>query len=269
MGKSQGFSIECASGLAEKKSAMKERVSAVICAHNEQEYIETCLESIIAQTLKPSQVTVILDRCTDDTPQIVSKYSFQVIEKPSKNWENSYAEALEIGRQNSHGDYYAIVDADVELDRDYFEKTVSRFDEKTVGVSGRMVTASPGFLAKLIRLWERTYYYSPFKTSLPAGCGLLIKKRFLDEIGGFKDLPSPDTYVHQRALEQGLRFAIVKETTVRHNRKLSLRRVVDTQIEYGRRRRKLGIPFWKTFLHAALRVRPFVLYGWFKDGTSK
>jgi len=248
---------------------MEKTVTVVVCAHNEQEYIEGCLKSVMEQTVKPLQVIVVLDQCTDDTPRIVSRYAVVIIEKRIKNWENSYAENLEIARQKVIGEYYAIVDADVMLDRDYFEKTTAKFNDKIIGVSGRMVTMSPGSLGKLMRLWERTYYFSPFKTRLPAGCGLLVKKRFLDEIGGFEDLPAPDTYLHQKALERGLEFAIVKDTKVYHRRKLTLRGIIHTQIDYGKRRRKLGIPFWKTLLHALFRMRPFVLYGWFKGKRLK
>jgi len=248
---------------------MEEIVTAVICAHDEEEYIDGCLRSVMKQTIKPIQVIVVLDRCNDDTPRIVRGYPVRVIEKSIQRWENSYAENLEIARLKAEGEYYAIVDADVMLDKDYFEKTTSKFKDETVGVSGRMVTASPGLLGKLMRFWEKTYYFSPFKTLLPAGCGLLVKKRFLDEIGGFKDLPAPDTYLHQKALELGLEFLFVNDTKVYHRRKLTLRRIIHTQIDYGKRRRKLGISFWKTFLHALFRMRPFVLYGWFKEKSSR
>jgi len=248
---------------------MEKTVSIVTCAHNEQEYIEDCLRSVMDQTLKPSQVIVVLDRCTDDTPTIVRKYPVQVIEKVIREWENSYAENLEIARQKAEGEYYAIVDADVELDKDYFEKTTARFNSGIVGVSGRMVTASSGLLGKFMRLWEKTYYFSPFKTHLPAGCALVIKKKFLDEIGGFKDVPAPDTYLHQKALQHGLGFIFINNTKVHHCRKITLRRVIYTQIEYGKRRRRLGISFRKTLLHTIFRLRPFVLYGWFKGEGAK
>lgn len=247
---------------------MERTVTAVIAAHNEQDYIDCCLTSVTQQTLKPTQIIVVLDRCTDETPKIVDRYSVQAIKKPAKKWENSYAENLEIARQKAEGEYYAIVDADVALDRDYFRKVTSGFNDETVGVSGRMVTASPGFLGRLIRLWEKTYYFSPFKTSLPAGCALVVKKKFLDEIGGFEDVPAPDTYLHQEALARELRFLFVKDTKVYHRRKLTLQGVIKTQIDYGKRRRRLGISFWKTLLHALFRLRPFVLFGWFKAETA-
>lgn len=246
---------------------MEKKVTAVIAAHNEQEYIESCLISIMEQTVKPSQVIVVLDRCTDDTPNIVEKFPVRVIEKRIKRWQNSYAENLEIARRKAEGEYYAIADADVTLDRDYFEKTTSRFNNEIVAVSGRMVTAFPGLLGRVIRFWEKTYYFSPFRTGLPAGCALVIRKEFLDEIGGFEDLPAPDTYLHQKALERELRFMFIDDTKVYHHRKLTLRLIVRAQIDYGRRRRRLGISFWKTLLHAIFRLRPFVLYGWLK-GTN-
>ena len=243
---------------------MERTVTAIVCAHNEQEYIQGCLDSLVQQNLKPSQIIVVLDQCTDATSTIISRYSIQVIEKNVRNWKNSYAENLELARQKAKAEYYAIVDADVILDKDYFEKTTAKFNDKTAGISGRMITAAPGALGSLMRFWEKTYHFSPFKTYLPAGCGLVVRKQFLDEIGGFQDVPAPDTYLHQKALGLGLRFAFIDETKVYHRRKLTLRGIIKTQIDYGRRRRKMSVSFWKTFLHALFRLRPFVLYGWLR-----
>lgn len=239
--------------------------SVVVCAHNEENYIGPCLESIFKQTLKPHQVIVVSDKCTDDTTSIVASYpSISIIKKERDGWENSIAENLESARKYVDGDVFSKVDADVVLDPNYFEVLMPLLNDEVVGVSGWVITKSPNVLGKLMRLWEKTYHLSPLKTYLPAGCALMVKKKFLDEIGGFRDLPASDTYLHQKALERGLRFRFIKDTTAHHCRKLTLRRIIHTQIEYGKRRKTHCIPLWKTILHAFIRLRPFVLYGWFK-----
>lgn len=52
------------------------KLSAVIVAHNEEKKIEGCLQSLAFV----DEVVVVLDKCTDRTKEIVSKYTKKVIE---------------------------------------------------------------------------------------------------------------------------------------------------------------------------------------------
>jgi len=127
--------------------------SVVMCAHNEEKYIKKTLESVFLQTVKPEKVIVVLDRCTDRTGEIAKEFPVEIIEKKDKKWENSYAENLELARLRIDSEFYAIVDADVVLEPDYFEVLLSEMDAEDACIGGEIVTKSRTFLGKLISIW--------------------------------------------------------------------------------------------------------------------
>lgn len=55
-------------------------VSAVVIAHNEEEYIAGCLESVLSQTVGVDEALLILDSSTDRTEEIASQYPVDIYE---------------------------------------------------------------------------------------------------------------------------------------------------------------------------------------------
>ena len=53
---------------------------------NGEKYIEESIESILNQSIKPSEIIVIMDLCTDNTEKILEKYKKDLIK------ENKYLE---------------------------------------------------------------------------------------------------------------------------------------------------------------------------------
>lgn len=238
------------------------KISVVMCAHNEEEYIGKALASVYAQTLKPYQIIVILDRCTDKSKNRVTQCDI-LVEKNVKKWRNSYAANLEMGRKYAKSDYYAIVDADVELPPRYFEEVMKQFNSETACASGIAITASPNLLGTIIRFKERFYdSFVRLERSPVRGCCMVINKTFLDKIGGFKDVMAPDTYVVRKAKQQNLKIKQIL-ITVKHIRKLTLSKIIINQINSGRARREQNLSFIRTLLHSIFRLRPFVLVGYF------
>jgi hypothetical protein len=253
-----------------KEFVIPRRISVVVCAHNEETTIETCLRSIFIQTLKPHEVLVVLDRCTDRTPSIVASFrQLTIIEKKVSHWRNSYTENLEIARKRVNGDVYAIIDADVCLSFDYLEKTVELLKPvDTVLVSGRVVfrSSNPNFLNRIARLWEELFWVSPSVTGLFYGCALLTETRFLTDIGGFSDVPAPDAFLQKQARHRALKHKFAEETVAFHfDEDLPLRETINRQIEMGKRRRAVQISFVRTVLFAMLRLKPFTISGWLTD----
>jgi len=46
-------------------------ITVIIPARNEQENISDSINSLLDQTVKPSKIIIVLDRCTDDSEKIV------------------------------------------------------------------------------------------------------------------------------------------------------------------------------------------------------
>jgi len=231
-----------------------------MCAHNEEKYIKKALESVFLQTVKPEKVIVVLDRCTDRTGEIVKEFPVEVIEKREKRWENSYAENLELARLKVDSEFYAIVDADVVLEPDYFEVLLSEMDAEDACIGGEIVTKSRTFLGRLVSIWEKTYRASPSRR--PRGCALLIRKTVLDEIGGFADVPAPDTYVQDAALKLGYEIRITPKVNAYHIRDITLGKAIRAQFSAGVARHIQRKGLARTFLHSLVRLRPFVFIGY-------
>jgi glycosyltransferase involved in cell wall biosynthesis len=231
-----------------------------MCAHNEEKYIKRALESVFLQTVRPEKIIVVLDRCTDRTGEIVKEFPVELIEKKEKKWKNSYAENLELARLNIASEFYAIVDADVVLEPNYFEVLLSEIGSGDACMGGKIITRSKTFLGRFLSIWERTYKISPSRR--PRGCALLVRKSVLDEVGGFSDVPAPDTYIQDMALKLGHRIRITPKAKAYHIRDVTLRKAVRTQFSAGVARYIQGKGLARTFLHSLVRLRPFVFIGY-------
>lgn len=84
------------------------KLSCIVPAHNEEQNIGKCLDSIYSQTFKDFDCVVIADSCEDKTAEIARSYGAKVIEADVHN------ECLgrNIGIENSAGDWILFIDAD-------------------------------------------------------------------------------------------------------------------------------------------------------------
>ena len=73
-------------------------------------YLEECIDSVLNQTFKNNEIIVIDDGSTDDTPDILKKYSDAIIQVRQENAGPSAARnrGLEIAK----GKYLCFLDAD-------------------------------------------------------------------------------------------------------------------------------------------------------------
>jgi len=243
----------------------------IMGAHNEQEYIRYPLLSLSNQTIKPSKLVVVLDRCTDRTPEIVSKlakelpFKVDVIFKDRAGWVYSQAENLELGRKRTSSEFVAIVDADVILDKTYFEFLLKNFRRDVGVLSGDVITVWNGLFGSLYYAWDRISR----RVKLPAqenvrGCAMLIRSDALDEIGGFADVFSPDTYVQMKIRGLGYKVMLLREVKAYHIRRMGFSKIFANQYAMGISRAHLGFSLVKTLAHSAFRCRPLVLAGYLK-----
>lgn len=58
-----------------KLSDMNLKISVIICAYNEEQFIKNAIESYLNQSTKPYEIIVVDDGSTDDTPLILKKLS--------------------------------------------------------------------------------------------------------------------------------------------------------------------------------------------------
>jgi glycosyltransferase involved in cell wall biosynthesis len=83
-------------------------ISVVIPAYNAESFIADAIRSVHAQTLRPTEIIVIADDCTDRTPQIAAELGATVLHQKRRNM----AAGLNLGISASTQPWIAFLDAD-------------------------------------------------------------------------------------------------------------------------------------------------------------
>jgi glycosyltransferase involved in cell wall biosynthesis len=208
----------------------------------------------------PYEVIFVADRCTDKTVEKVRKYKVKVIEKNWKEWTNNYAESLQTGYSNAKGKYVSIIDADIIVPATLFKVLIPMIKGRIVSVDARVETYPDTLWNRAKYAWEKTYAVAPLGRA-PYGAARVILKKALDEIKGFRDVPTPDTDIDMHLVREGYK-SVATSVKVYHIRHVSFRNTISGQINRGRGRYALGISLMRTMGHALFRFRPFVICGW-------
>ncbi|MEM2885479.1 MAG: glycosyltransferase family 2 protein [Thermoproteota archaeon] len=235
-----------------------------MAAHNEEKYIPRCLEAIELATEDVEHETIVIcDRCTDRTKEEAERFPVRIVVKDRAGWKNSYAENLEIGLGYAGGEFVAVVDADIRVEPEYFRKVLGAFGEGVVSVSAGAVTEPSKPFNRLYSIWEKTYDLLGAGRE-PRGGNRVYRGEELRRVR-FSDAIAPDTDVDMRV--RGKRVYL-RDAVSYHMRELTLGKCFRGQVNSGRARRQLRMPFWRTLLHSVVRLRPFVILGYLIGGEG-
>ena len=97
-------------------------ISVIIPVHNAEDYICTCLESVLHQTMQDIEIVLVNDGSTDGTTELLRDYSgkypnITLVEKK----QGGVLSARHTGLLNSRGEYVGWVDADDFIEPDMYE----------------------------------------------------------------------------------------------------------------------------------------------------
>ncbi len=106
------------------------KLSVIIPAYNVEDYIEVCLDSILAQTFDNFEVIIIDDGSTDSTPHICDQYvgkdkRITVIHQPNRG----VSAARNLGIEKAVGEYIIFFDADDFAENYTFEQVCAFANE--------------------------------------------------------------------------------------------------------------------------------------------
>lgn len=128
----------------------KVKVSVIIPVYNEEKYIGRCIDSLLAQTFSLSKMEILIidGGSNDNTTQIIKSYNKDEI-KILHNPKKMVTYALNIGIDNSRGDYIIRMDAHAQYATNYIERCVFYLDNIDAdNVGGVAVTRGEGFIGK-------------------------------------------------------------------------------------------------------------------------
>jgi glycosyltransferase involved in cell wall biosynthesis len=191
-------------------------------AYNEESFIAETIESIVSQTVLPTKWVIVSDGSSDRTDEIVQRYAnvHQFIkclrvERTQPRGVGSKINALSLAHNEVESTDYQFVgnvDADVSLQRDYFETLLARFErEGTLGITGGMVYERQGreFRARLSN-----------SVSSVAHAAQLVRRECYRAIGGYRALKygGEDWYAEVDARMKGWHVEAIANLAIMHHR---------------------------------------------------
>ena len=111
------------------------RLSVIVCAHNEADFLPACLHSLLAQTRVPDEIVVVNNASTDATRAVAQQIPYvYVVDEPRKG----LVVARETGRLAATGDILVYLDADCRAPLTWLERVERRFvgDPDLLALSG-------------------------------------------------------------------------------------------------------------------------------------
>ncbi len=183
------------------------KLSFVIPAHNEENYIGDCLDSILKQKIEltstpggaPCEIEIIVvdNASSDGTAAVVQKYAnkgVQLVHEPTKGIVHARRAGFLVSTAGP-SDLIANVDSDSRLTPGWIARVCDEFarDSKLVALSGPFIYYDlPPKMAKAIR----TFYYLTYASyimnrfilhigSFLQGGNFIVRRNALEKIGGY------------------------------------------------------------------------------------
>ena len=186
---------------------------------NEEKNIIKLMESVDAQSIKPVLWIIVDDNSTDRSPFLIEKYSEgkeyirKVTYPEKKEWDigihysevciYGFEKAVEIAeKEGIDYEYIALLDADMILDRNYFEILIEAMEEdQTLGIASGDVYSWDG----------KKYVRNKVKKNLPSGAARIWRRKCFEETGGYILTHSPDAVSDIKAGIRGWKTARISE----------------------------------------------------------
>lgn len=117
------------------------KVSVIVPVYNTEKYIKKCLDSLVNQTMKNTEIIVINDGSNDHSEEIIKEYENEYPEmiKYYKKENGGLSSARNYGVEKANGKYIAFVDSDDYIDKELFlnleghiEKNIDLIKFKTI-----------------------------------------------------------------------------------------------------------------------------------------
>lgn len=110
-------------------------LSIIIPIYNVEKYLTKCIESVINQTYKNLEIILVNDGSTDNSKDIINKYSLidsriKIINK--KN--GGLSDARNVGIEIAKGDYIAFLDSDDWIELNMYEKLYSYIKQENADI---------------------------------------------------------------------------------------------------------------------------------------
>ena len=182
---------------------MKEVVSVIIVNYNGMKYLESCFNSLLNMSKDNFSLEIIMvdNLSKDDSVNFVKK-KFPDI-KIIENDINNYTKALNLGIENSEGDYIAILNNDTTVEKNWLKGLMRVMNQdKKIGVVQSKILFSDGETINSVGVEEvEDFYFRDIgfgekdvgeyeevkEREYFSGCSVLLRRACLESIGSFDE----------------------------------------------------------------------------------
>lgn len=190
----------------------------IIPAHNEEEFLEKTLESLVAQTHLPKKIIVVNDSSTDGTQKVINQFSekhtfiksishnSQTIHEPGSKVINAFNMGFEM--LDANFDIICKFDADLIFPKNYLEKIAAVFQmDSSVGMTGGFCYIEKNGEWVLENLTNKDHIRGALKA---------YRKECFEQIGGLRNSMGWDTVDELLAQYHGWKIKTDTSLKVKH-----------------------------------------------------
>jgi glycosyltransferase involved in cell wall biosynthesis len=214
------------------------KVAVIIIARNESKFIQTTLENLLSQDLKPYRVIVVNDGSTDETGNMSAKLGVEVINRPIREDDfrsrKGLTETINIGLkaldEDKNCEFVMRLDADHIIPKNYLSTIITRI------IQNPEIAMASGIIEK---------EYSTF----PRGSGRVVRVSFWKKIGMIFPVNfGPDAYLALKAQSLGYKIISYSDLSTYTLRKTGSGRNPKLLANKGKAMKALGYTFPYVFL---------------------
>ncbi|HAB65761.1 MAG TPA: hypothetical protein DCE23_00190 [Firmicutes bacterium] len=137
---------------------INKKISVAIANYNNEMYIETMLDCLLAQSYKNLEIIVVNDGSPGDCDSIMAKYNDDRIKYVKHEKNKGLFQARLTGAEHATGDYIAFLDADDYVSHDYFRSMIYEAEKSSSDiVIGNIVLKYDDGKEEYFNLFETNY----------------------------------------------------------------------------------------------------------------
>ncbi len=186
------------------------RLLAIIPVYDEANILHKSVRSLHRSSYEDVDVCVV---CEEDDPESVARAEELGCEVLMNNYPGSKAGAVNTAFEELEGyDYYAIFDADEELQEDFLAKGVGTIQQGYEAFEGRRIPETDG-LVEAFGYCERLVFYILFKFMEVTGfsnlgsASVIMEREVWEKTGGYDDMLTEDIDFHHKSFRAGIDVA--------------------------------------------------------------